>query len=53
MYIGKIEVISFVIESGRKLTSSVIFECEEMTKRKQFMLFPLFQVLYGILKIAR
>jgi hypothetical protein len=53
MYIGKIEVVSFAIKSGRKLTISVIFEYQEMTKRKLFLLFPLFQVLYGILQISR
>jgi hypothetical protein len=53
MYIAKIEVVFFVIKSGRKLTISVIFECQEMTMRKLFLLFPLFEVLYGIWKITR
>jgi hypothetical protein len=35
--IGKIEVVSFVIKYGRKLTIGVIFECQEMTKKKLFL----------------
>ena len=43
IYIGKIDFVSFVIKSGRKLTIGVTFECQGMTQRKLFLLFPLFK----------
>jgi len=40
---GKLEVVSFIIKSGNKLTIDVKYEVNEMRKMKLFQLFLLYQ----------